>query len=203
MASFTKFAILKVFGDLAASRPVDKITVKDITDQCGISRNTFYYHYQDIYQVLKAYVQYSAEHVIELMVEDEGEDGKAGLKEIRYLEANRELLCNLYRSAANEEVRNCLQSASQIIFDRLIESVSQGMEVQAEDKKILSAVCQYTVRGIMTSWMEEDGMLNGETLEQVLVRLDYLFKGAIREALMRSASREQGLLPESKMLYND
>lgn len=200
MASFTKFAILKVFGDLAASRPVDKITVKDITDQCGISRNTFYYHYQDIYQVLKAYVQYSAEHVIELMVEDEGEDGKAGLKEIRYLEANRELLCNLYRSAANEEVRNCLQSASQIIFDRLIESVSQGMEVQAEDKKILSAVCQYTVRGIMTSWMEEDGMLNGETLEQVLVRLDYLFKGTIREALMRSASREQGLLPESKML---
>ena len=200
MASFTKFAILKVFGDLAASRPVDKITVKDITDQCGISRNTFYYHYQDIYQVLKAYVQYSAEHVIELMVEDEGEDGKAGLKEIRYLEANRELLCNLYRSAANEEVRNCLQSASQIIFDRLIESVSQGMEVQAEDKKILSAVCQYTARGIMTSWMEEDGMLNGETLEQVLVRLDYLFKGAIREALMRSASREQGLLPESKML---
>lgn len=200
MASFTKFAILKVFGDLAASRPVDKITVKDITDQCGISRNTFYYHYQDIYQVLKAYVQYSAEHVIELMVEDEGEDGKAGLKEIRYLEANRELLCNLYRSAANEEVRNCLQSASQIIFDCLIESVSQGMEVQAEDKKILSAVCQYTVRGIMTSWMEEDGMLNGETLEQVLVRLDYLFKGAIREALMRSASREQGLLPESKML---
>lgn len=200
MASFTKFAILKVFGDLAASRPVDKITVKDITDQCGISRNTFYYHYQDIYQVLKAYVQYSAEHVIELMVEDEGEDGKAGLKEIRYLEANRELLCNLYRSAANEEVRNCLQSASQIIFDRLIESVSQGMEVQAEDKKILSAVCQYTVRGIMTSWMEEDGMLNGETLEQVLVRLDYLFKGAIREALIRSASREQGLLPESKML---
>ena len=200
MASFTKFAILKVFGDLAASRPVDKITVKDITDQCGISRNTFYYHYQAIYQVLNAYVQYSAEHVIELMVEDEGEDGKAGLKEIRYLEANRELLCNLYRSAANEEVRNCLQSASQIIFDRLIESVSQGMEVQAEDKKILSAVCQYTVRGIMTSWMEEDGMLNGETLEQVLVRLDYLFKGAIREALMRSASREQGLLPESKML---
>ncbi len=201
MASFTKFAILKVFGDLAASRPVDKITVKDITDQCGISRNTFYYHYQDIYQVLKAYVQYSAEHVIELMVEDEGEDGKAGLKEIRYLEANRELLCNLYRSAANEEVRNCLQSASQIIFDRLIESVSQGMEVQAEDKKILSAVCQYTVRGIMTSWMEEDGTLNGETLEQAVVRLDYLFKGTIREALMRSASREQKLLlPESKIL---
>ena len=197
MASFTKFAILRVFGDLAASRPVDKITVKDITDQCGISRNTFYYHYQDIYQVLKAYVQYSAEHVIELMAEEEG----AGLRGIRYLETHRELLCNLYRSAANEEVRNCLQSASQIIFDRLIENISQGMEVQPEDKKILSAVCQYTVRGIMTGWMESDGAINGETLEQVLARLDYLFKGAMREALARSASREQvQLAPESGIL---
>mgnify|MGYP000152396110 CR=1 FL=1 len=102
MASFTKFAILKVFGDLAASRPVDKITVKDITDQCGISRNTFYYHYQDIYQVLKAYVQYSAEHVIELMVEDEGEDGKAGLKEIRYLEANRAICIALLPTRRSE-----------------------------------------------------------------------------------------------------
>ena len=53
MASFTKMAIMKVFGDLASSKPVDKITVKDITDRCGISRNTFYYHYQDIYQVLR------------------------------------------------------------------------------------------------------------------------------------------------------
>lgn len=199
MASFTKFAILKVFGDLAASRPVDKITVKDITDQCGISRNTFYYHYHDIYQVLKAYVQYSAEHVIGLMAEEKWENGEAALKGIRYLEANRELLCNLYRSAANEEVRNCLQSASQIIFDRLIESVSQGMEVQAEDKKVLSAVCQYTVQGIMTSWLE-DGTLNGETLEQFFVRLGYLFKGVIGEAMMRSASRERRFLPESKLL---
>ena len=67
MASFTKMAIMKVFGDLASSKPVDKITVKDITDRCGISRNTFYYHYQDIYQVLRAYVEYSVQRVVEIM----------------------------------------------------------------------------------------------------------------------------------------
>ena len=51
MAAFTKLVIMRVFENLLSVKPLEKITVKDITDQCGISRNTFYYHYQDIYQV--------------------------------------------------------------------------------------------------------------------------------------------------------
>ena len=35
--------------------PLDKITVKDIVSDCGISRNTFYYHYRDIYDLLDAW----------------------------------------------------------------------------------------------------------------------------------------------------
>lgn len=190
MASFTKFAIMKAFGDLAVSRPVDKITVKDITDRCGISRNTFYYHYQDIYQVLKAYVQYASEQVISMMAE-EVNDEKAGLRGARYLEAHRELLCNLYRSAANEEVRTCLQSASQVIFDRFIDNMSRGMGTGEKDRQILSSVCQYMVQGIMTSWLDSDGMVNGESLEAVLIRIDYLLGDMMKEALLRSASREK------------
>ncbi len=194
MASFTKFAIMRAFGDLAVSKPVDKITVKDITDRCGISRNTFYYHYQDIYQVLKAYVQYAAEQVIGMMAE-EADDAKAGLTGVRYLEAHRGLLCNLYRSAANEEVRSCLQSASQVIFDRFIDTISKGMGTGEKDRQILSSICQYMVQGIMTSWLDSDGMVNGESLEEVLVRIDYLLGGMMKEALSRSASREENEFP--------
>lgn len=61
MAAFTKLVIMRVFENLLSVKPLEKITVKDITDQCGISRNTFYYHYQDIYQVFKAYIDYSLE----------------------------------------------------------------------------------------------------------------------------------------------
>lgn len=64
MAAFTKIAIMRAFESLLSTRQVEKITVKDITDQCGISRNTFYYHYQDIYEVLKAYVDDSLDEAI-------------------------------------------------------------------------------------------------------------------------------------------
>lgn len=54
MTSFTKKAIIESFLHLAAKKPLEKITVRDIVDHCGINRNTFYYHFQDIYAVLEA-----------------------------------------------------------------------------------------------------------------------------------------------------
>ena len=43
----TKDAIVAAFGELLTERPLSKITVKDIVDRCEISRNTFYYHFED------------------------------------------------------------------------------------------------------------------------------------------------------------
>ena len=53
MSSFTKKAIMEAFLRLVGKKSLDKITVRDIVDECGINRNTFYYHFQDMYAVLE------------------------------------------------------------------------------------------------------------------------------------------------------
>ena len=53
MPSFTKRAIIESFLRLVGKKPLEKITVRDIVDDCGINRNTFYYYFQDIYAVLE------------------------------------------------------------------------------------------------------------------------------------------------------
>lgn len=53
MAAFTKKAIVESFLHLLGKKPIDKITVRDVVDHCGINRNTFYYYFQDIYAVLE------------------------------------------------------------------------------------------------------------------------------------------------------
>ena len=45
MANFTKKAIKDTFISLLKTKPFNQITVKDIVDECGVNRNTFYYHY--------------------------------------------------------------------------------------------------------------------------------------------------------------
>ena len=48
MSQLTKRAITESFMKLINQVPFDKITVKDIVEDCGVNRNTFYYHYRDI-----------------------------------------------------------------------------------------------------------------------------------------------------------
>lgn len=56
MANFTKKAILQTFEEMLEHTSFNKITVSDLIAQCGISSNTFYYHYHDIYDLLDAWI---------------------------------------------------------------------------------------------------------------------------------------------------
>ena len=60
MPSFTKKAIIDSFLLLIEKKPLEKITVRDLVDECGINRNTFYYYFQDIYAVLEEYCDMTA-----------------------------------------------------------------------------------------------------------------------------------------------
>ena len=56
MATFTRQMILQTFGNMLASMPLDKITVRALVRQCGVSANTFYYHFHDINELLEAWL---------------------------------------------------------------------------------------------------------------------------------------------------
>ena len=53
MSVLTKKALVDSFGKILAKKPFSKITVSDITNECGVSRMTFYYHFKDIYDLLE------------------------------------------------------------------------------------------------------------------------------------------------------
>ena len=53
MSQITKRALAASLKRLLAEKPLSKITISDITDDCGINRMTFYYHFQDIYDLIE------------------------------------------------------------------------------------------------------------------------------------------------------
>ena len=54
MAQFTKTAIIESFLRLLETRSIEKITVKDIVEDCGVNRKTFYYYFKDIYDLTES-----------------------------------------------------------------------------------------------------------------------------------------------------
>ena len=66
MASFTRKAIMEAFVVLLNEKPLNKITIKDIVEACGINRNTFYYHFQDVPDLIEAIVKEEIDAIIEI-----------------------------------------------------------------------------------------------------------------------------------------
>ncbi len=64
MANFTKQAIRASFMKLLNERPLNKITVRDIVEDCGINRNSFYYHFQDIPSLLGEIIAEEIDRII-------------------------------------------------------------------------------------------------------------------------------------------
>lgn len=187
MAALTKMAIVKAFEELARVKNVDRITVKEITDKCQISRNTFYYHFKDIYDVLEEMLNQRVEQMIETLelnmqsgnsVQD---TRRAGM---RYILDNRELFFNLYQSAGVQEVKMYLDKYSSVLGHYLIDRLSEGMNVSERDKDLIISFYQYAHAGMMAEWLEK-GMK--DDLEERMNRMDVLFEGDIVMALERSA----------------
>ena len=65
MAVFTQKAIVNTFLEMLNEMPFDRITVKDIVERCGINRNTFYYHYQDVYDLLTKILEAELQRAVE------------------------------------------------------------------------------------------------------------------------------------------
>ena len=64
MPNFTRNAIIASFLKLLEERPLNKITIKDIVEDCGINRNSFYYHFQDIPALLGEIVSGEIDRII-------------------------------------------------------------------------------------------------------------------------------------------
>ena len=66
MANFTRRAIKDTFLKLLNQRPLSQITIKDIVEDCGINRNSFYYHFED----LPALVEEIVEEQVQVLIQN-------------------------------------------------------------------------------------------------------------------------------------
>ena len=102
MSQTTKRALEASFKKLLLEKPLNKITINDITEDCGVNRMTFYYHFKDIYDLVDWIL---AEDAAKAM---EGRRGfgtwsEAYLDVLRQLQDNKTLVLNVYRSVGREQ----------------------------------------------------------------------------------------------------
>ena len=107
MSQVTKRALEASLKHLLLQKPLNKITINDIAEDCGINRMTFYYHFKDIYDLVEWSCQEDASRA--LAGKKTYETWQQGLLQIfQAVLDNKPFILNVYRSVSREQVENYL-----------------------------------------------------------------------------------------------
>ena len=179
MSQITKRALAESLKKLLLEKPLDRITVSDITEDCGVSRMTFYYHFKDVYDLIEWTWLQEAERALDgQKTYDTWQQGF--LQIFQLVQENRAFVKNLYHSISREQVERYLYRLTYQLLIGVVEEKSAGMSVRDEDKKFIADFYKYAFVGLMLDWIR--GGMKGEP--QVLIdRLSVLIRGDVEKAL--------------------
>ena len=181
MSQVTKRALEASLKNLLLKKPLGKITISDITEDCGINRMTFYYHFKDIYDLVEWSCLEDAKRALE--GKKTYETWQQGLLQIfEAVQENKPFILNVYHSVSREQVENYLYKVTYDLLEGVVEEQAQGMSVREEDKAFIATVYKYAFVGLMLDWIKND--MKGDP--QLLVdRLELVIHGNVRAALER------------------
>ena len=181
MSQMTKRALVASLKELMAEKPLDKITVTDLTEHCGVNRMTFYYHFKDIYDLVEWSCQEDASRA--LAGKKTYETWQQGLLQIfQAVLDNKPFILNVYRSVSREQVENYLYRITYDLLEGVVEEKAQGMSVRQEDKELIATLYKYLFVGLMLDWIKGD--MKGDP--QVMVqKLELVIHGSVAAALDR------------------
>ena len=166
MSDLTKQALIASFKKLLETEPFDKITISDITNDCGLSRQTFYYHFRDIFDMIRWI--YNSESLNEI-----GGRGGYGtwqdkIRELfDYTLHNKSLILGTFNSKCRNDLVGYYMDVSIRKISDIVEMKSDG-DIAEKDKKFIASVYAYAFVGIMVDWIS-DGMK--ESSEEMVDRV--------------------------------
>ncbi|MBE6555400.1 MAG: TetR family transcriptional regulator [Ruminococcaceae bacterium] len=153
MPSFTKKAIVETFLHLVAKKPLEKITVRDVVDECGINRNTFYYYFQDIYAVLEGLCDTAIEEIPHGCGVGEALSAFFGILaefSLTHMRAVQHLLASVGRDGAERYFAEGLDA----VIDG---ALARSGEKDAVERRFTVLFLRHAVIGIFADWLADDG----------------------------------------------
>ena len=181
MSQVTKRALEQSLKNLLLKKPLTKITVGDITEDCGINRMTFYYHFKDIYDLVEWSCLEDAKRALEeKKTYDTWQQGF--LQIFKAVQENKPFILNVYRCVHREQVEKYLQPLVDQLLLNVINEEAAGITVRDEDKQFIAPVYSYILIGLMLDWIKDDMR---EDPQQIVEKLSKLIKGSVSVALSR------------------
>ena len=176
MPPFAKREIKNSFIKLLTERPISQITVKDIVEDCGVNRNSFYYHFQDIPSLLEEIIVEMTAKVIEYLPEESTFEEKvtAALQEINL---NKRMIYHIYGSSNREFYEKQLMKICEHVTRTYIRSREYSERVDSKDLEFVISYLKCELFGQLIDWLNHDMSYDIVEHSRILCRM---FAGSMR-----------------------
>lgn len=184
MSALTKQAIFSSFLKFLEEKPFEKITVKDIVDDCKINRKTFYYYFSDIYAMADEMFRTRIDEIRKAYSPEEHTWDDIIMEACDYMHKNKAVTLRVFRSIGFEKMNDIIFETCRECIPEFMKKTAQGLSVKEEDMNLLLDYSSATVSGVVTRWLR-DGM---KTVPQEMIeRFKKIVSGTMRLSLENAA----------------
>ena len=180
MANYTEKAIFRAFEELLEEKPFDKITVSAIVSKSEVSANTFYYHFQDIYDLLDKWLDRKRNHFFALT--QLSGDWTDRLKILLHaMQENPKLVYHISDSITRERLERYVFTSVESQFYDYIEKSTTDIRITDEARKLITGFFCCSLLGYVMKFLWVNMKVD---IDSSVDDLSLLFSGAL-EAMLR------------------
>ncbi|MBR1456814.1 MAG: TetR/AcrR family transcriptional regulator C-terminal domain-containing protein [Oscillospiraceae bacterium] len=168
MATSTKEALANALRQMMTIKPIAKITVKDLVEICGVNRQTFYYHFDDVYDLLEWVFEEDGNRALphEVFYDQWRKDM---LVYMDYLQENSAFTLNVYNSDSRLYMLRYLEGKMEVCIRSFAEIVAEGRNIDRQDFEFVVKFYAKLAIGFISQWMDMGMQLPKEiTVERIL-----------------------------------
>ena len=166
MTEMTKILLSKSFKKLLSKKPLNKITVKDIVNDCKLTRQTFYYHFQDIYELLDWTYKNEIGHFLNDSQNNSWE--KVINSILNYIRDNKSMFIYTIQSVGREHFEQALYPDLYEFCKDKISKVSSKADIPGEKINFLANLQTITLTSIIVQWANNGMKENPDEIVKML-----------------------------------
>jgi probable dihydroxyacetone kinase regulator len=150
-SQITKRVLAEAIKELMAHKPLSKISVGDIAQQCGVNRQTFYYHFRDKYDLVNwIYYTETIEYIGILTDKDSWADGL--IKLCNYMKDNKRFYINALNTPGQNSFPEYLTQYIHELVAVLFSGPLERGSITKVQHEVISDYYTFAIVGVISKW---------------------------------------------------
>lgn len=173
-SNITKKALASSLKELGSTKILDKITVADITEHCGVNRQTFYYHFDDKYELLNWIY---TEELFKPLTKDLNffNWGDKLVELFKYMKNKKSFFMNTIKSS-NNFFADYMDRVLMELLHKAIKDLDLYNHLEEKEKDIYARFFAYGLTGVIVDWtmkgMKMDEVELSNTLQKMIINTE-------------------------------